>query len=83
MTRTDEVRERHELELANAALEDELVALKASGDDPDRLREVKHELRGLRQFWRGIREFLAPEVSDGDAVAVPTTIVASVDVKKG
>ena len=83
MGQVDEVRARHELELSNAALEDELVALKASGKDPDRLREVKSELRELRRFWREIRDLSAGEPADGDAVAKPAAVKASGKVQEG
>lgn len=84
MSNVDDVLARHELELQNANLEDEMVALKASGDNPERLRAVKAELRELRKFWRGIREWkqatdLAPETVDG--FVSPPTIEAKGDVQ--
>ena len=78
----DEVRARHELELRNAELEAELVALKASGADPERLYFVKQELRDLRRTWREIRDLFGFQIEDGAAVAVPATIEASASVQE-
>ena len=82
MSRTDEVLARHELELQNAALEDELVALKSSGDNPERLRVVKQELRELRRFWRDVREAVGGDVADGDAVVSPAVVEVATEVKE-
>jgi uncharacterized membrane protein len=57
MSRADELR----AELAIAELEEELADLKASGGDPDRLHEVRHELRDARRAFRETREAAAAE----------------------
>jgi hypothetical protein len=82
MSQIDEVRARHELELQNAGLEDELAALKASGDDPTRFREVKNELRELRRYWREIRAAVGAPPGDGDAAVSPATIEAAASVQE-
>jgi hypothetical protein len=77
-----DLRARHELELANASLEAELVELKASGADPIRLAVVKDELRELRRYWRGIRRELEfPDLQPGDVAvaAAPVSSVAEVE----
>jgi hypothetical protein len=52
MTRADDL--RAELELAE--LEDELVAAKDAGGDPDELREIKDKVRAARQAHREARQ---------------------------
>jgi hypothetical protein len=69
MTRAEELRERHEAELAVVELEEGLLAAKDSGEVP---RELKERLREARQRFRDLRS--------GDGAASPATIEASADV---
>ncbi len=74
----DDIRARHKAELDVAVLEAELIELKASGDDPDKLRKVKDKLRAARQTYRENR---ASSLGAGDAVASPAPVQASARVK--
>ena len=74
MSRVDELKAEYDAALAVAKLEDELLALKASGKKPDRLRDVKLELREARRVHRLERE--------GEGVAAPAAIKASATVKE-
>lgn len=88
MTRADELRAELEAELEAKleylVLEEEMIALKASGDDPKRLREVKNKVRELRCVYRLAREGWV--IVDGqlvprnDAVVAPATVQVSAGV---
>jgi hypothetical protein len=73
MSRADEVRARFDAELAVVELEEELVALKESGD-ADALADCKLRLREARQAWRELRA--------GDAVVTPSTIETTAGVQE-
>lgn len=86
MSKADDLRDEYEAALEVVTLEDELVALKASGDNPERLREVKHQLRELRCVYRLARDGF--HIVDGELVAVsdgtaaPATIETTAAVKE-
>jgi exonuclease VII small subunit len=69
MSRAEELRERHEAELAVVELEEALLAAKDSGEVP---RELKEALREARQHFRDLRA--------GDASASPGTIESVTDL---
>lgn len=88
MTDVGKLREQHAAELEVAELEAELVVLKAAGDNPEGLRDVKNRLRELRVVYRLKREgwliiggglerdpeYVPPTVAEGDAVVAPDAV---------
>lgn len=56
MSRLDDLKARHKLELELVTLEDELVKAKAHPGDGTKLRKVKNDLRAARAKQRADRE---------------------------
>jgi hypothetical protein len=72
MSRADDLRAKHEAELAVIELEDELAAAKDS--DNGASRELKDRLREARRVFRELRA--------GEAVAAPAAITVSAEVSE-
>lgn len=72
MSRADDLRAKHEAELAVIELEDELAAAKDS--DEGASRELKERLREARRAFRELRA--------GDANVSPSTISATAEVRE-
>lgn len=79
MSRADELRAKHEAELAVIELEDELAAAKDS--DEGASRELKERLREARRVFREQRA--GEPAEPGDAIASPDTISATAEVQEG
>lgn len=74
MSRADEIRQRMESEIALAEAEDALIKAKAAKTNPQKLAEIKNDLRSKRQAHRSGRE--------GEGTANPAPVNASAVVKR-